>query len=310
MGRALKQRLLSRKAAERRRRSRKEWLRFCRTRHMSWSFSHARCVGSSHIRTDSPCQDWAAAQQLDDETVAISLADGAGSARFSHYGASLVANRTPRLISDHFEEVFNGTGKTDEFIQRLVSQLQIEMQSLAKIGIDLPDEERARHGLPSRNESLLVQCDVSDLSCTMLCVVVKGNRYVAVHVGDGVIGLERMAANEKRLAVVSSPDNGEFANETHFITSRSALETARIVCGRIDDGRKRVSGFILMSDGPEAALFNKRKSSLAGACSKLLDACRELDSEDMREQLEATLKNVIAKKTSDDCSLALMALCE
>lgn len=260
---------------------------------------------------DMPCQDWAVARQLDDETVAISLADGAGSSRFSHYGASLIANRAPQLIADHFEEVFNGTGRTDDFIQRLICQLQIEIQSLAKLGIDPPDEERARHALPSRDESLLVPCDVSDLSCTVLCVVVKGNRYVAVHVGDGVIGLESIAkADDKRLALISAPDNGEFANETHFVTSRSANETARLASGRIDNGRKRITGFILMSDGPEAALFNKRKSSLAGACSKLLEACRQLDSEEMQEQLEATLKNVIAKKTSDDCSLALMALCE
>lgn len=307
MGRNLKKKLLNQAVAKRRSpRFHRGFGRYTPKR--AWSLSHARCTGSSHEASGAPCQDWAVSAQLDDITVVISLSDGAGSAKLSHYGSSLVATRAPKLIAEHFDEAFGGGFA--EFGQKLVGQLQIEIRSLAKIGIDPPDEERARLGLPSREKRLLVSCDIRDLSCTMLCVVVRGNRYIAAHVGDGVIGIEYETNGIRKLAVVSHPDNGEFANETRFVTSASAAETIRVSCGRIESERKRTTGFILMSDGPEASLYNKRNRSLGAACSKLLEASRQLDPVEMSGQLAVTLSDVIAKKTSDDCSIALMAVCE
>ena len=262
------------------------------------------------MATGAPCQDWAGTLAFDNGCVAVTLSDGAGSSKYSHYGANLVSTRAATLISEHFEEAFGGSNRADQFKQRLIRHLQIDLCDLAKLGIDFPEDERARYNMPSRNHSLLVSCDVTDLSCTLLCVVVRGNRYVAIHVGDGVVGMEYLQRGKTKLSVISHPDNGEFANETYFITSGSAISTARIITGRINDSRKRITGFILMSDGPEAALYNKRENALAPACSKLLEANRQLDPEDMQEQLEATLMQVIARKTSDDCSLAMMSFCE
>lgn len=215
--------------------------------------------------------------------------------------------RISKLISEHFDEAFGGKQQKELFKQRLVSQLQIDLGELAKLGLDLPDDERSKHNLPNRSELLLVPCEIKDLSCTALCVVVRGNRYVAFHVGDGVLGSEVNQRGKISLEVLSMPDNGEFANETCFVTSRRATESARLITGRIATSRFMVTGFLLMSDGPEAALYNKRESCLAPACSKLLSACRTMDKESMHEQLEKTLANVISKKTSDDCSIAMMA---
>lgn len=307
MGRTLKYQLKKKRSLIASKRIRRRW-RANRTRPRSWSLASARCVGSSHLQSDTPCQDWASTSTFDNGDVAIALADGAGSAKFSHYGSSLVVRRISKLISEHFDEAFGGAQEKTLFKKRLISQLQIDLNELAKLGIDLPDSERDRHDAPSRSKLLLVPCDMADLACTALCVVVRGNRYIAVHVGDGVIGAEVSRRGKISLEILSMPDNGEFANETYFVTSRKALESSRLITGRIDNGRKQITGFILMSDGPEASLYNKRESSLAPACSKLLAACRKMSEDDMCAQLENTLKNVIAKKTSDDCSLALMAL--
>lgn len=244
---------------------------------------------------------------FDNGDVAIALADGAGSARFSHYGSSLAVRRVPELISKHFDEAFGDTQRKRLFTQRLVSQLQIDLRELAKLGLDLPDDERKKHNKPSRSELLLVPCELSDLACTALCVVVRGDCYVAFHVGDGVLGAEVDRRGSISLEALSVPDNGEFANETCFVTSRRAVESARLLTGRVTTSRATITGFILMSDGSEASLYNKRESCLAPACSKLLSACRAMEKELMHEQLEKTLANVIAKKTSDDCSIAMMA---
>ncbi len=307
MGRALKYKLLRKQSTIRRTRAWQRWNPIAATAY-EWASAFARCVGSDHLQSGAPCQDWAMSRKFDNGDIAIALADGAGSSRFSHYGSSLTANRVSRLISEHFEEAFGSYEARQVFKQRLVSQLQIDLYELSKLGIDLPDDEREKHSKPSRADLLLVPCELSDLSCTVLCVVVRGGRYIAFHVGDGVIGAEISRKGRARLKVLSKPDNGEFANETCFVTSRKAASTARLITGRISTARTLVTGFVLMSDGPEAALYNKRESQLVSACSKLLSACRVTEQSTMHAQLEKTLVNVIAKKTSDDCSLAMMAL--
>lgn len=306
MGRTLKQKLLKRGVNHARSRALKR-RQNARIGAFSWKTSSARCTGSSHIQAGTPCQDWAMSKRFDNGDIAISLADGAGSSKYSHYGSSLVATRVSQLISDHFDEAFGNSAKKEVFKQRLIRQLQIDVSELTKLGINLTEDERNHHSLPSRDQQLLVPCKVSDLACTILCIVVRGNRFVAIHVGDGVMGIELTRYGNTILEVLSRPDNGEFANETYFVTSSSAIESARMVTGRINSATRNVTGFILMSDGPESALYNKREAALAPACSKLLAATRALEQDEMSFQLEKTLSGVIAKKTSDDCSLALMS---
>jgi hypothetical protein len=129
-----------------------------------------------------------------------------------------------------------------------------------------------------------------------------------LHLGDGVVGAEiECYSGGKTLLVLSSPDNGEFANETHFVTSENAVNSIRLYRGYLTTPWRSFAGFILMSDGPESALFHKSSGNLAAACSKLLSACRELPAEEMQRQLTATLKHVISMKTGDDCSIAMLA---
>ena len=53
---------------------------------------------------------------------------------------------------------------------------------------------------------------------TLLFVSIKNNKYIAGHIGDGIIGI----IDEKGDAIVlSEPENGEFANTTYFTTSEN-----------------------------------------------------------------------------------------
>lgn len=150
--------------------------------------------------------------------------------------------------------------------------------------------------------------DISALAATILAVAVKKNRYIAIHLGDGVIGAEVVASDGGReLVTLSTPDNGEHSNETFFVTSGSAEEHVSISLGRVREcDRGEISGFILMSDGPEAALYRKADSALAPACLKLLDSARGLKKADYRHGLQGTLDLIARSKTYDDCSIAIM----
>lgn len=269
----------------------------------------AKCVGRSHVKSGTPCQDSVWTESFTNGITVIALADGAGSSKFSHYGSSFVTRKAVELVGEHFCEALGAYPAFDEFKCKLIQQLQLELLQLAETGIDFQEQERTRYGLPGREDLSLVPCSVKDLSCTLLIVAVKGNQYIAIHLGDGVIGAEVELRGERRMNAISVPDNGEFANETHFITSRDARSLARGSIGKLDSPGKKTTGFILMSDGPESALFVKRGRTLASACHKLIAANRELSSEEMNDQLEATLENVVAQKTSDDCSIALLSRC-
>ena len=272
-----------------------------------WNEAAAKCVGSSHVKSGSPCQDSVSTGSTENGISVIALADGAGSSRFSHYGSELVVNRLVELVPAHLGEALASRAGLESFKDRLISQLQIDLLSLAEEGIDFSEEEREKHRLPVKGEIEKVPCDVKDLSSTLLFVAVYGNQYVALHLGDGVIGMEIERFGNKEMKTLSMPNNGDFANETHFLTSRNACFEAKVYKGRLDYVGRKTTGFILMSDGPEAALLNKRTAMLAPACHKLINANRLLESGDMEQQLSATLQQVIATKTSDDCSIALMS---
>lgn len=83
-----------------------------------------------------------------------------------------------------------------------------------------------RHELTEEAEKH--RCNIHDLACTLLLAAVSENRFLLAHIGDGVIGY----LDGDTLKVASVPDNGEFANETTFVTSDKAAETMRLFKGR------------------------------------------------------------------------------
>ncbi len=275
---------------------------------VDWRVASGRQQGRAHVATSVPCQDQVTTLALPDGTVVGALADGAGSARFSHYGAELVVTRASRLVAELFEPLFRATNNLGTLRARVVQELQGILARAASGGLDVTEDDRRRLGLPDRFDTPLIPCDLRDLATTVLVVAVRGDRYVALHLGDGAIGTENVLKSGTRIVrALGIPDNGEFANETTFITSRDAAGSLRIYRGRVETTSRSIAGFVLMSDGPEASLYRKSTRTMATACSKLLQGCRELPSDIMAEQLGQALRDVIAPRTHDDCSLVLVA---
>jgi len=145
---------------------------------------------------------------------------------------------------------------------------------------------------------------VADLASTFLTVAVSAERFVVVHIGDGVIGYVKNG----ELRVVSAPDNAEFANQTTFVTSPDAVSSTRLFRGSTDG----VSGFILMSDGTSASLFDHRSKTSASACAKLVEAVaaaptRHTKSPEHKKRLRRWSTPGFAKATKDDCSIGILA---
>lgn len=155
------------------------------------------------------------------ETEVISVCDGAGSARFGAIGAE--------FLSKSFAlEINHSTLKDPSLCPTFAAELAIE-NFHKKI-----DRLISIYRLRAVRE---------DFATTLVSLTLNKNgpSYV-VHIGDGAALFFRGSANE--LVFASLPENGEYAHETYFVTSKGWKQKLRVkeVSSSFDD-------FFLMTDG-------------------------------------------------------------
>ena len=242
---------------------------------MNWKSVCCAVQGRGHKKKDLPCQD-KVTRRLKDDVSVIALADGAGSEELSHFGAECVVNCVADFVAENFSKLIaetDGRNVTKKILEILLDALNVEAQRL--------------------------ECNLKNLSSTLLVAAVNEENFFLAHLGDGVIGY----INESGLKTVSTPDNGEFSNETVFVTSPNAASHLRIYKGRL----KNISGFILMSDGAEQSLYHKRTKTLAPAVKRLMHRTCLVANEILTPQLEEALNSVVIENTFDDCSVAILS---
>lgn len=240
-----------------------------------WKTAEYAATGRGHLKTGIPCQD-KVCTYINGEVIVITLADGAGSAKLSHFGAEAVLNRVSQDLGEHFKEYFE---EPDASVirQRLFTKV---LGALEETQMEL-------------------QCQLRDLSSTLLAVAVSGARYFIVHIGDGVIGYLK----ENEIRVATGPDNGDFANETIFTTSPSASARMRIIKGT----DKGIGGFVLMSDGTGTSLYNKSTGELSQGIRRIIEMTALCPDGSMYGLLSETFGSTIVNLTQDDCSISILA---
>lgn len=240
-----------------------------------WKSVSCAVQGSGHKKTQTPCQDKTYERNQNGVHI-IALADGAGSASLSHYGAQCVVSGISELIAEHFRtfvECDDGWKVKQLILDELKRLLLEQADSLG--------------------------CEIKELASTLLFAAVCEDQYILAHIGDGVIGY----LDGSELKVASTPDNGEFSNVTTFVTSNEALTSMRLYKGTL----KQISAFVLMSDGTEQSLYHKPTKTLANIVVKLMHRTCLTSYEVMKRQLEEALSSVISHNTQDDCSIAILA---
>lgn len=239
-----------------------------------WNSIQCAVQGRGHVKENIPCQDKTYALHISDIHV-IALADGAGSARLSHLGAEYVTRYMSECLADSFAVYFNEEDGV-AVKRKIVNNLKKQLGKLSKI-----------YG-----------CEIRDFASTLLLVAIKGGQYILIHIGDGVIGYLK----DDELKIASQPENGEFANTTVFTTSQDVLHSMKILKGNLGN----IEGFILMSDGSESSLYNKKEKVLAPILKNIMFFSRLLHSEYIEEQLKESFETIIKQATMDDCSIAML----
>ena len=242
-----------------------------------WNKAEYAATGRGHLLSGMPCQDRTMTYRGRAAVVAA-LADGAGSASLSQYGAEAAVRFVSRQLGDYFDEYYweaDASAVKDRLMCGLWEMLDVVRMELG--------------------------CRMRDLASTLLAVAVSGKRYIIIHLGDGVIGYVRNG----RPLTASRPDNGEFANETVFTTSVSAHRRLRIFKGEAAD----IDGFVLMSDGTENSLYDKRSGALSEGICRIIERTAVCPEETMAKMLRRSFAPV-TDRTTDDCSIAVLSRTE
>lgn len=241
-----------------------------------WKCSFAAVPGLSHDRNNpSSCQDVTAALALDD-FACICLSDGAGSAAFSRLGAIEIINSTVNLFKNEFFELY-------DMEEDLCSKKIIDT-CVNSINTKFGSEEGFK---------------LYEYSATLLAVAISNNKCIVVHVGDGIIG----AKKGERLEIISHPWNGEFKNETVFVTSKDAQKYIDLQKFELNE----INGFFMMSDGSQTSFYSSKDKSLISqkGLLQIFEFASINSASDTSELIEYNLFNLISKNTIDDCSLAI-----
>lgn len=239
-----------------------------------WNIIQCAVRGRSHIKSGIPCQDKTYSAVYND-TYVIALADGAGSARLSHYGAEMVTKFIGSELIEKFDTYFSNNDGV--FVkQQLMKGILKTLKQMAN----------------------QLECEFEELASTLLFVAVKYNQFIMAHIGDGIIGYLK----DDEIKIASQPENGEFVNTTIFTTSKDAIMTMKLIKGDLGN----IQGFVLMSDGTETSLYSKKEHKLADVLKKIMQMSTIISADKVQEQLKQSFENVIIKATTDDCSIAML----
>ena len=249
----------------------------------SWRTAQSTVIGNSHIKADTECQDAHVVELVKDGQWAIAVVcDGAGSAPRSQEGASHVSRFIADTLVDlvaQFDSRAPGPWLNDYVIQKIL-EVREELRELA--GDD----------------------DVKVLNCTLVACLVGPDGGFTFHIGDGNIvgGYENPNSPNAEIEVFHSlPENGEYANETYFITESDWVKHLRF------KSVPALDWFLCCSDGGAAlAMANEENLKLGFIVPVITQVFSSEDASTSSAKLSKYLSDPQADAvTGDDKTIVL-----
>lgn len=243
----------------------------------SWKLLLDSVIGTSHVQTNQPCQDYASGRVLDADTIVLLCADGAGSASRAEFGSRFVCRSLLHTIATDLE---NGLALKDITRDRVV-----EWHATV----------RRRLSLEACRENL----DLREFATTILAAIIGPSQAFFSHLGDGVI-VYRDGDNYK---TPFWPQQGEYANTTYFLTGSDFED--QLAFEGID---RQIDEVALLTDGLQPlALHYATRSVHSPFFKPMFNALRDAsDPDELREPLKAFMNSpAVNSRTDDDKTLVL-----
>ena len=254
-----------------------------------WKQCGIAVQGKDHIGAGVPCQDNVAAAHANG-VHAIALSDGGGSRRFSQIGSEYSTRAVCELLVEKFDDFYTRMDKIEKGHPKAEKMLlTLRLEILDTVLDALRTQVTPERALP-------------DFGCTLQFAAVKDGRYVAGHVGDGVIAALYQKGLERKVEVLSHPENGDGPNITFFITDHDAKDHLRLTHGEC----RQLEGVLMMSDGPEEVLYGA--GGMHRNTLKLFDNFAGVGRAEYTAALEKFLHSSISKHSFDDLSLNVLYL--
>jgi serine/threonine protein phosphatase PrpC len=216
--------------------------------------------GRSHAHVGSPRDDDFQIK-TDDITgwTYLVVADGAGSAKYSREGAKqackVVAGRLPDLVkNEKFQEALTRLESNPGFGEAELEQLRKSAYYV------LPKAaHEASKSLSDLVPSAPEKAELRDFATTLLCVITRKihdrQLIISFAIGDGAIAVYD-AGNSANTHLMNTPDSGEFAGQTRFLTMKSIFANSQEIMARIRiQCVPDYTAIMLMTDGVSDAKF-------------------------------------------------------
>jgi hypothetical protein len=251
-----------------------------------WLNGGANVVGTSHLDSKTPCQDSFAIEYSEDKNwIAAAVCDGAGSAKKSEVGSKLVANAFAKkliYLSEEFKTKQPGTWINDYIIQQVLN-VRNELRKIANSD------------------------NLEDYHTTLVaCLVGKTGGFV-IHIGDGSL-VGGVAFEDKNTLVIdyerfiSEPQNGEYLNETFFITEPNWIKNIRVT------PLPPLDWFLIGTDGGSAFYLNHLNIDKQDFITSFIGEVRKIPPTEWSAKIKKILEdNRAINVTNDDKTLIFFA---
>jgi len=229
-------------------------------------------AGFSHLDNNIPCQD-GHAFKLYEENYIIAVTDGAGSSRYSHLASKFI---------------------TEKLVNNLNPSELLKKNNKLKFKLELIDFiNRAFDELIEREVSNIPDIKKNDLATTLILVIGNAEKGYVFHVGDGAA----LILNSKNMEnfILSEPMNGQYANETYFITMKKWENYLRIKEFNIE-----FDSIFLFSDGVTPLSLIKGKKPFEGFLLPLINHIKNNKNKEYMNLIKNTLSSEKVKKITDD----------
>lgn len=205
-----------------------------------WKYGFASVAGTSHLKTALPCQDASRAEivinqngdQPGHEVLIAVVSDGAGSAAQAQLGSVMATEFFIAKVKTHFDNGGSLEQLTAGFIEHWIAAFQQTVAGWIGEG-----------------------GTIQEFACTLLAAVVGNGQAIYFHLGDGAIVESRGGEND-HFQCVSWPQQGEYANTTHFLTDADAA--SKIV---VELKNYQVDEVALFTDGLQNLVLDYRNQS-------------------------------------------------
>jgi hypothetical protein len=247
--------------------------------------------GDSHEYINTKCQDAFSAKISDNgEWQSITVCDGAGSSVKSDQSARLFADNFTAsllLLAQEIENKKFGNWITDFILNQII---QIRQNMRQQFGSDNLDE------FHTTLVSLLLGPPEK----------IGGRAGISIHIGDGAIVGANFSVERQTIfinqdyKIISAPENGEYSNETYFVTENRWIKHIRI--SPVEDR----DWFILGTDGGFSAIF-KPNLTPHEELLDIFESFRVGTEKNRKQSLENILTDQKIKyRTDDDKTLVVL----